>query len=94
LKKWKRSLQRIWQQSLRFPPPENSTNCWKPSFFYLEMVGIGFLTGGFLYFASKITGLLVDVYGLFQWNKVNKPKPENPVAQSFDWSDPPQKSCI
>jgi hypothetical protein len=94
LKKWKRSFQRIWQQSLRFPPPENSTNCWKPSFFYLEMVGIGFLTGDFLYFASKIASLLVDVYGLFQWNKVNKPKPENPVARSFDWSDPPQKSCI
>jgi hypothetical protein len=32
----------------------------------LEMVGIGFLTGGFLYFVSKISGLSVDVYGLLQ----------------------------
>jgi hypothetical protein len=37
---------------------------------------------------------LIDVYGLFQLNKVNKPKPENLVAQSLDWSDPPKKSCI
>jgi hypothetical protein len=27
---------------------------------------------------------LIDVYGLFQLNKVNKPKPENLVAQSLD----------
>ncbi len=37
---------------------------------------------------------MVDVYGLFQLNKVNKPKPENLVAHSLDWSDPLQKSCI
>ncbi len=37
---------------------------------------------------------MIDVYGLFQLNEINKPKPENLVARSFDWSDPPQKSCI
>jgi hypothetical protein len=41
------------------------------------MIGIEFLTGGFLYFASKISGLSVDVYGLLQWNKVNKPNQIN-----------------
>ncbi len=52
------------------------------------------LTGSLQYFASNISSSLIDVYGLFQLNKVNKPKPENLVAQSLDWSDPPQKSCI
>jgi hypothetical protein len=83
-----------WQWSLRFPPPRNSTKCWKSFFWYLEMVGIGFLTGGFLYFASKISGLSVDVYGLLHWNKVSKPKPENLAARSFDWSNSSWKSCI
>jgi hypothetical protein len=50
----------------------------------LEIVGIGFLTGGLLYFASKISSLLIDVYGLIRRNKENKPKPENLAAQSFD----------
>jgi hypothetical protein len=41
------------------------------------------LTGGFLYLDSKISGLSVDVYGLLQWNNVNKPKPENLIADPW-----------
>jgi hypothetical protein len=36
------------------------------------MIGIQFLTGGFLYFASKISGLLVDVCGK---NGLSNPSP-------------------
>jgi hypothetical protein len=69
---------------LAFSSSGNSRKCWKPLLWYLEIVGIGFLTGGFLYFASKISSLLIDVYGLIRRNKENKPKPENLAAQSFD----------